>query len=39
VEIGRSDDLHAEVVGGLEVGEPVAVRGADRLQTAFAVVR
>lgn len=39
VEVGRTDDIHVEVTGGLKAGEPVAVRGADRLQTAFAVVR
>jgi cobalt-zinc-cadmium efflux system membrane fusion protein len=39
VALGRADDLHAEVVRGLSEGEPVAVEGAARLQTAFAVIR
>ena len=39
VEIGRADDLHVEIVRGLAAGEPVAVAGAARLQTAFAAIR
>jgi cobalt-zinc-cadmium efflux system membrane fusion protein len=39
VETGRSDDRFVEVTRGLTVGEPVAVRGAEGLQTAFASVR
>ncbi len=39
VGLGRADDLLAEVVSGLAEGEPVAVEGAARLQSAFAVIR
>lgn len=39
VQTGRSDDLHVAIIRGVQEGEPVAVRGADRLRTAFAVVR
>jgi RND family efflux transporter MFP subunit len=36
VEMGRSDGVFVEVVGGLAEGEPVAVHGVADLQTAFA---
>ena len=39
VELGRADDRRVEVVGAVREGEPVAVRGAGELQTAFAGVR
>jgi cobalt-zinc-cadmium efflux system membrane fusion protein len=39
IETGRSDDRFAEVVGGLELGERLAVRGTSALQTAYANIR
>jgi len=39
IETGRADDLHVEVLAGLVVDEPIVVRGAAALQTAFASVR
>ncbi len=39
IETGRADDLHVEVFSGLAEDEPIVVRGAAGLQTAFASVR
>ena len=39
VETGRGSDRFVEITSGLRPGEPVAVRGATGLQTAFAAVR
>jgi cobalt-zinc-cadmium efflux system membrane fusion protein len=39
VTLGQSDDRFAEVLSGLTAGEPVAVSGAEGLQTAFGVIR
>lgn len=39
VETGRRSDRFVEITSGLRPGEPVAVRGATGLQTAFAAVR
>jgi cobalt-zinc-cadmium efflux system membrane fusion protein len=36
VEVGRTDDLYAEVVRGLAEGEAVAVSGVAELQTGYA---
>ncbi len=39
VETGRASDRFVEIKSGLRPGEPIAVRGATGLQTAFAAVR
>lgn len=39
VETGRADDRFIEISSGLEAGEPIAVRGATQLQTAYASLR
>lgn len=39
VTLGRTDDRWVEVASGLEVGQPIAVRGAGELQTAYAGLR
>lgn len=39
VETGRADDRVVEIVRGLAVGEPVAVRGVSELVTGFASLR
>ena len=39
VETGRADDRYVEITRGLEVGEPIAVRGTTELQTAYASLR
>jgi cobalt-zinc-cadmium efflux system membrane fusion protein len=39
VRLGRADDRFAEVTAGLKTGEPVAVAGAEALNTAWASVR
>jgi RND family efflux transporter MFP subunit len=39
IEAGRADDLYVEVSSGLALDEPIVVRGAAGLQTAFASVR
>ena len=39
VSLGRADDHVAEVKAGLKAGEPVAVGGAEALNTAWASVR
>ncbi|MBA4066942.1 MAG: hypothetical protein C0501_25190 [Isosphaera sp.] len=39
VELGRADDRFVEVVRGLNPGDPVAVRGAAELQTAYAGIK
>ena len=39
VETGRADDRLVEITHGLQVGEPVAIRGALDLQTAYATLR
>jgi len=39
VRTGRRDDRFVEVTGGLRAGEPVVVRGAAELQTAYAGLR
>jgi membrane fusion protein, heavy metal efflux system len=39
VELGRADDRFVEVVRGLTPGDPVAVRGAAELQTAYAGIK
>lgn len=39
VETGRGSDAFVEITSGLRPGEPIAVRGAAGLQTAFATVR
>jgi multidrug efflux pump subunit AcrA (membrane-fusion protein) len=39
VETGRADDRFIEITSGLEVGEPIAVRGATELQTTYASLR
>jgi cobalt-zinc-cadmium efflux system membrane fusion protein len=39
VETGRSDDRYVEIVGGLTLGEPIAVQGTAAMQTAFANIR
>jgi len=39
VQTGRADDRFIEISSGLEAGEPIAVRGATQLQTAYASLR
>lgn len=39
VELGRRDDTLVEITSGVVAGDNVAVRGADKLQTAFASIR
>ena len=39
VEVGRSDDVRAEVVRGLNAGEPLAAAGVSELVTGFASLR
>jgi RND family efflux transporter MFP subunit len=39
VATGRADDRLIEITSGLEAGEPIAVRGAAELQTAYASLR
>lgn len=39
VTLGRADDRWVEIASGLEAGQPVAVRGASELQTAYAGLR
>ena len=39
VETGRADDRYVEITRGLEVGEPIAIRGTAELQTAYASLR
>ena len=39
VRLGRADDRFAEVTAGLKAGEPVAVSGAEALNTTWASVR
>lgn len=39
VETGRSDDRFMEITGGLNLGDVIAVRGTQALQTAYANIR
>jgi cobalt-zinc-cadmium efflux system membrane fusion protein len=39
VELGRRDDSYVEIRHGIAAGDRVAVRGADKLQTAYASIR
>lgn len=39
VELGRRDDTYVEIRHGIAAGDKVAVRGADKLQTAYASIR
>ena len=39
VKTGQSDDLHVEILHGLELGHVVAIRGTAELQTAHASLR
>jgi len=39
VNLGRRDDSLVEIVSGISAGDRVAVRGADKLQTAYASIR
>jgi multidrug efflux pump subunit AcrA (membrane-fusion protein) len=39
VRTGRADDRFVEITGGLGEGEPVVIRGAAELQTAYAALK
>jgi multidrug efflux pump subunit AcrA (membrane-fusion protein) len=39
VTVGRNDDRYAEIMGGLSVGETVAMGGVFQLQTGYAAIR
>ncbi|MBA3485102.1 MAG: efflux RND transporter periplasmic adaptor subunit [Pirellulales bacterium] len=39
ITLGKQDDLRVEVKSGLKLGEKVAVKGAAKLQTAYASIR